>query len=61
MQNLNVFPKYLPNFPFQCEFSSELGMGSKGKGRKWQYETLFQKILMQSPYTVHGNRRTKLS
>ena len=20
MQNLNVFPKYLQNFPFQCEF-----------------------------------------
>ena len=32
MQNLNVFSKYLQIFPFQCEFSSELGMGSKWKG-----------------------------
>ena len=30
--NLNVSPKYLQIFPFQCEFSSKLGMGSKWKG-----------------------------
>ena len=45
MQNLNVFPKYLPSFPFQCEFSSELVMGSKWKGKpNWQSKTLFLKF-----------------
>ena len=45
MQNLNVFPEYISSFPFQCEFSSELGMGSKWKGKtNWQSKTLFLKI-----------------
>ena len=42
MQNLNVFPKFLPSFPFQCELSSELGMCSKWKGKNnRQFKTLF--------------------
>ena len=42
MQNLNVLLEYLPNFPFQCEFSSELGIGSKWKGKKnWQSKNAF--------------------
>ena len=41
MRNLNVFSKNLPKFPFQFEFSSELGMGSKWKGKtNWQSVTL---------------------
>ena len=32
MQNLNVSPKYMQIFSFQCKFSSDLGMGSKRKG-----------------------------
>ena len=32
MQNVDVSPKYLQIFPLRCEFSSELGMGSKCKG-----------------------------
>ena len=57
MEHLNVFTKYQPNLPFQCEFSSELGMGSKWKGKtNWLSKTLFLKILMQSTNAVHSNR-----
>ena len=58
MQNLNVFPKCLPNVPFQCEFSSELGMGSEWKGKHNRQSKTFKvsKILMQSTNAVHGNR-----
>ena len=45
MQNLNVFPKYLPGLQFHCEFSSDLRMGSKWKGKtNWQSNTLFLKF-----------------
>ena len=45
MQNLNVFSNHLLSFPFQFEFSSELGMGSKWKGKtNWQSKTLFLKF-----------------
>ena len=60
MQHLNVFTKYQTNFSFQCEFSSELEMGSK-----WKVKTIsnlkrvfffFLLILMQSTNAVHDNR-----
>ena len=45
MRNLNVFSKYLPSFPFQFEFSSELGMNSKWKCKtNWQSKMLFLKF-----------------